>query len=68
MVMALQSDSRFLPDLFQRINEGPKSPSWPELVAFLQELTGLARNLQPANRTALFARLTHLGLFKVRLF
>ncbi|KAK9802569.1 hypothetical protein WJX73_004679 [Symbiochloris irregularis] len=65
VVMALQSDSRFLPHLFYLIKQGPDTPSWAELVGFLQEMTGLAKNLQPNNRTSLFSTLTSLGLFQV---
>lgn len=63
--MALHSDARFLPDLLQRLWDGPKEAAWAELVALLQELTGLARHLQPGNRTSLFTRLGQLGLFQV---
>jgi hypothetical protein len=68
--MALLGDARFLPDLFARLKAGgpADAEAWEDQVAFLQELTGLAKHLQPSNRSQLLAKLAHLGLFEVRGF
>ena len=60
-------DARFLPDLFSRLKaSGPADEGWEDQVAFLQELCGLAKHLQPGNRAQLLGRLAHLGLFEAR--
>ena len=61
-------DARFLPDLFARLAaSGAADEGWEDQVAFLQELCGLAKHLQPGNRAALLGKLAHLGLFEVPL-
>lgn len=67
VVMALQNDARFLPDLFERLKAtGPGDEGWPDQVAFLQELTGLAKHLQQGHRQQLLSKLASLGLFEAR--
>lgn len=69
VVMALHNDARFLPDLFERLKAtGPGDEGWQDQVAFLQELTGLAKHLQPAHRQQLLAKLASLGLFEACFF
>ncbi|CAL8462717.1 g2250 [Coccomyxa elongata] len=66
VVMALHNDARFLPDLFERLKvTGPGDEGWPDQVAFLQELTGLAKHLQQGHRQQLLSKLASLGLFEV---
>lgn len=66
VVMALQNDARFLPDLFARLKaSGPDDEGWADQVAFLQELTGLTKHLQQGNRQQLLTKLANLGLFEV---
>lgn len=66
VLMALQSDTYFFPELFSRLNATPVgSAEWVDLVRFLQELCGQAKHLQPSNRQQLLSRLTTLGLFDV---
>ena len=66
VVLGLQKEPEFLPELFKRLEAGPSDPAWGDLLAFLQEMCGLAKHLQPTNCTALMTRLHHLGLFQVR--
>lgn len=64
--MALSGDARFLPDLFAKLGaSGPGDEGWPDQVAFLQELCGLAKHLQPVNRAQVLSKLASLGLFEV---
>ena len=66
VVMALQGDAKFLPDLFQRLKAAkPGDAEWMNQVAFLQELCSLAKHLQAASRTQLLSKLIGLGLFEV---
>ncbi|KAK9907487.1 hypothetical protein WJX75_004578 [Coccomyxa subellipsoidea] len=66
VVMALLNDARFLPDLFARLKAtGPGDEGWQDQVAFLQELTGLAKHLQQSHRQQLLSKLASLGLFEV---
>ena len=65
VVMGLQKEPGFLPELFRRLEAGPSDPAWGDLLAFLQEMCGLAKHLQPSNCTALMSRLHQLGLFQV---
>ena len=65
VVLGLQKEPEFLPELFKRLEAGPSDPAWGDLLAFLQEMCGLAKHLQPTNCTALMTRLHHLGLFQV---
>lgn len=65
--MALQNDARFLPDLFERLKAtGPGDEGWQDQVAFLQELTGLAKHLQQGHRQQLLSKLASMGLFEAR--
>lgn len=67
VVMALLNDARFLPDLFARLKAtGPGDDGWQDQVAFLQELTGLAKHLQQSHRQQLLSKLASLGLFEAR--
>lgn len=67
VVMALQGDAKFLPDLFQRLRAAqPGDKEWGDQVAFLQELCSLAKHLQAASRTQLLSKLIGLGLFEVQ--
>jgi protein phosphatase-4 regulatory subunit 3 len=67
VVMALQGDAQFLPELFRRLKSaGPGDPEWLDQVAFLQELCSLAKHLQAASRTQLLSKLVGLGLFEVK--
>lgn len=67
VVMALLNDARFLPDLFARLKAtGPGDEGWQDQVAFLQELTGLAKHLQQSHRQQLLSKLASLGLFEAR--
>jgi protein phosphatase-4 regulatory subunit 3 len=62
---ALAADPAFLPELLARLRAAePGSEAWRDLVAFTQELTALARHLQPAARRALLGRLAELGLYE----
>jgi protein phosphatase-4 regulatory subunit 3 len=62
---ALAADPAFLPELLARMRAAePGSEAWRDLVAFTQELTALARHLQPAARRALLGRLAELGLYE----
>ncbi|KAK9804713.1 hypothetical protein WJX72_001481 [[Myrmecia] bisecta] len=66
VLMALHSDPRFFADLFARVKAvDPGEPAWRDLVAFLQELCGLAKHLQAGTRGQLLQKLTSLGLFEV---
>ena len=66
VVMALQGDAKFLPELFQRLKAArPGDADWMNQVAFLQELCSLAKHLQAASRTQLLSKLIGLGLFEV---
>lgn len=65
VVMGLQKEPTYLPQLFKRLEEGPQDPAWGDLLAFLQEMCGLAKHLQPASSSALMTRLHQLGLFQV---
>ena len=66
VVMALQGDAKFLPDLFLRLKAAkPGDAEWMNQVAFLQELCSLAKHLQAASRTQLLSKLIGLGLFEV---
>ena len=66
VVMALQGDAKFLPDLFQRLSAAkPGDAEWMNQVAFLQELCSLAKHLQAVSRTQLLSKLIGLGLFEV---
>ena len=66
VVMALQGDAKFLPDLFQRLKAAKLGDAeWMNQVAFLQELCSLAKHLQAASRTQLLSKLIGLGLFEV---
>ena len=68
VVMALQGNAQFLPELFRRLKSaGPGDPEWLDQVAFLQELCSLAKHLQAASRTQLLSKLIGLGLFEVLL-
>ena len=67
VVMALQGDAKFLPELFQRLKAAkPGEKEWLDQVAFLQELCSLAKHLQATSRTQLLTKLFSLGLFEVR--
>ena len=66
VVMALQGDAKFLPELFQRLKAAsPRDREWLDQVAFLQELCSLAKHLQAVSRTQLLSKLIKLGLFEV---
>uniref|UniRef100_A0A061R721 Protein phosphatase 4 regulatory subunit 3 n=1 Tax=Tetraselmis sp. GSL018 TaxID=582737 RepID=A0A061R721_9CHLO len=66
VLMALQSDSTFLSELFGRLKSvNPQESDWRDLVAFLQELCSLAKHLQATPRMQLFAKLVDLGMFEV---
>lgn len=66
VLMSLHQDPAFFPELFRRLKAAaPESTEWRDLVAFLQELCGLAKHLQASQRNALLARLVSLGLFEV---
>ena len=66
VVLGLHKEPDFLPELFKRLEAGPSDPAWGDLLAFLQEMCGLAKHLQPTNCTSLMTSLHHLGLFQVR--
>eukprot|EP00887_Chlorella_sp_A99_P007007 scaffold2.g7007.t1 len=66
VLMALQSDPTFFPELFRRLRGvAPGGEEWRDLVGFLQELCGLAKHLQASQRNSLLERLVSLGLFEV---
>ncbi|KAL4418834.1 hypothetical protein ABPG77_004074 [Micractinium sp. CCAP 211/92] len=66
VLMALYQDRDFFPELFRRLKQAsPDSEEWRDLVAFLQELCGLAKHLQATQRNQLLLRLVGLGLFEV---
>ena len=65
VVHALQAEPSFLRDLFSRLGAcSPGSPAWRDLVAFLQEMTSMARHLQGPHRARLFASLAQHGVFE----
>ena len=65
VLMALQADARFLPELFAALRRaGPADAAFADRLAFLQELTGLAKHLQVGARVQLLAKLAGLGLFE----
>ncbi|KAK9823072.1 hypothetical protein WJX81_007297 [Elliptochloris bilobata] len=65
VLMALQADARFLPELFAALRRaGPADAAFADRLAFLRELTGLARHLQAGARAALLCKLAGLGLFE----
>ena len=66
VVMGLQKEAGFLPELFRRLEKGPEDPAWGDLLGFLQEMCGLAKHLQPSSCSSLLGRLHQLGLFHVR--
>eukprot|EP00877_Chromochloris_zofingiensis_P013810 jgi/Chrzof1/8683/Cz03g20120.t1 len=66
VLMALQQDPTFLPKLFDNLKKHkPEDTEWHDLVAFLQELCGLAKHLQPESRRSLFSKLIQLGMFEI---
>lgn len=66
VLVALQADSEFFPQLFTALKAAPPGDEkWRDLVGFLQELVGLARHLQASQRNGLLSRLVDLGLFPV---
>ncbi|CAL5223154.1 g5623 [Coccomyxa viridis] len=66
VVMALQGDAKFLPELFQRLKSSEsRDKEWLDQVAFLQELCSLGKHLQAVSRTHLLTKLIKLGLFEV---
>lgn len=66
VLMALQTDPKFFPELFQQLRTVPREAAqWGDLVRFLQELAAQAKHLQPGNRQQLLTRLMSLGLFEV---
>jgi protein phosphatase 4 regulatory subunit 3 len=65
VLMHLQHHGQFLPQLFQRLRTTqPGDENWRDAVAFLQEMCGLARHLQPNVRGQLYPRVVSLGLFE----
>ncbi|KAH7621274.1 hypothetical protein Ndes2526B_g03615 [Nannochloris sp. 'desiccata'] len=66
VLVALQTDSEFFPELFNALRHPDLNASeWTDLVGYLQELVGLARHVQASQRNALLAKLIGLGLFPV---
>ena len=66
VVMALQGDAKFLPELFERLKSADsRGKEWLDQVAFLQELCSLGKHLQAVSRTQLLGKLIKLGLFEV---
>eukprot|EP00898_Chlorokybus_atmophyticus_P008624 jgi/Chlat1/8763/Chrsp90S08124 len=69
VVTALQSDPKFLVELFAHLNAKDEckhsSKDWKDLVLFLQELCSLTKHLQPNQRSQLFQRMNQHGLFEI---
>jgi len=66
VLLSLQGDKRFFPDLFARIAESEKgSEEWRDLIAFLQELISLSKHIQASQRNTMLLQLCNLGLFQV---
>ena len=66
VLVALQGEPQFLTQLFTRLRESvPGSEQWGDLVAFVQEMCGMARHLQPQARGKLYAALIQHGAFDV---
>ena len=67
VVLALMEEADFFSDLFQKFRAArPGSEAWSDIIAFLQELTTLAKTLQQLHRSALLSKLLQLGLLEVR--
>eukprot|EP01113_Clastostelium_recurvatum_P016168 TRINITY_DN191_c2_g1_i1.p1 TRINITY_DN191_c2_g1~~TRINITY_DN191_c2_g1_i1.p1 ORF type:complete len:839 (+),score=228.39 TRINITY_DN191_c2_g1_i1:694-3210(+) len=70
IVTHLQSDTRFLSELFRQLRQcsTPATASatqTSDLLLFLQEMCALAKNLQPPNRAAFYRSIVEQGLFEV---
>ncbi len=66
VLVALQTDSEFFPELFHALHTLDSSaPEWSDLVGYLQELVGLTRHVQGGQRNGLLGKLIDLGLFQV---
>jgi protein phosphatase-4 regulatory subunit 3 len=66
IVTQLQSDTKFLSDLFVQLQSKDVSPQQrKDLLLFLQELCNLAKNLQIPNRMQFYRTLVEQGLFEV---
>lgn len=66
VLLALQAQPGFLAELFAKLAAAqPGSTAFADLLAMLQEMTLLARHLQPPSRNQLFLALTTHGAFQV---
>ena len=66
VLVALQGEPQFLTQLFTSLRDAPPgSEQWCDLVAFVQEMCGMARHLQPQARGRLYAALIQHGAFDV---
>lgn len=66
IVNRLQQDASFLDELFNRLfASGVEVATLKDLVAFVQELCSLAKNLQVSNRTNFYRSLVERSLFKL---
>jgi protein phosphatase-4 regulatory subunit 3 len=66
VLVALQGEPQFLTQLFTSLRESvPGSEQWGDLVAFVQEMCGMARHLQPQARGRLYTALIQHGAFDV---
>ncbi|EFA75365.1 EVH1 domain-containing protein [Heterostelium album PN500] len=65
IVGQIQKDTTFLQKIFTQIQQSPSGSSERrDLLLFLQELCGLAKNLQIQNKSTFFLSLSSLDLFK----
>lgn len=66
IIMALDQDPTFLPDLFLKLKSVQKDdPAWHDLVAFLQEFCMSMKLMQPRSKQVLFSKLVDLGLYGI---
>jgi protein phosphatase-4 regulatory subunit 3 len=66
VLLSLQGDKKFFPDLFARIAKAEKgTEEWRDLIAFLQELISLSKHIQASQRNTMLLQLCNLGLFQI---
>mmetsp|Transcript_8812 Transcript_8812/g.14470 ORF Transcript_8812/g.14470 Transcript_8812/m.14470 type:complete len:883 (+) Transcript_8812:92-2740(+) len=61
----LHADEQFLAELFRRLKSGDATEYTRDLVLFLQEMCGLAKNLQALSRGSFYRSLCQYGLYDI---